>query len=204
MVAVGRRQAQLEEHVLDVRADRPLSDHQGLGDGVVVAPFGQPPPRTRRTSSSTRSAPWRSGWRVPHDSERAAGRERPAAKRSPIRRWVAASGWSWSGSGGPARSASPKTARPSRQCRFGSWAARCFTMRLSSSQMTVRASLPAACSAGSPAARNQTFPSRRPSRSGRLGPGVSSWMGHRMGGRPGAACSGGPRGWCRGNRAPPG
>ena len=30
-----------------------------------------------------------------------------AAKRSPMRRWVAASGWSWSGSGSSAKSASP-------------------------------------------------------------------------------------------------
>lgn len=35
-------------------------------------------------------------------------------KRSPMRRWVAAFGWSWSGSGSSAKSASPYRSRPSR------------------------------------------------------------------------------------------
>lgn len=37
-----------------------------------------------------------------------------ALKRSPMRRCVAASGWSWSGSGSSAKSASPYRSRPSR------------------------------------------------------------------------------------------
>ena len=36
------------------------------------------------------------------------------AKRFPMRRWVAASGWSWSDSGSSAKSASPYSSRPSR------------------------------------------------------------------------------------------
>ena len=41
-------------------------------------------------------------------------RTRGAANRSPMRRWVAASGCSWSGSGSSARSGSPYSSRPSR------------------------------------------------------------------------------------------
>jgi hypothetical protein len=42
------------------------------------------------------------------------GGEGQFAKRSPMRRWVAASGWSSSGSGSSAWSASPYRSRPSR------------------------------------------------------------------------------------------
>ncbi len=64
-------------------------------------------------------------------------------------------------------------------------------MRASSSRMTPRVSFPLARSAGSPAARKRILPSPTALKSGRLGPGVSSWMGHRMG----ETTSSGVAGW---------
>ncbi len=128
-----------------------------------------------------------------------------AAKRSPMRRWVAASGWSWSGSGSSAASSRHRARGRRGRTGAGRRRTRCATIRASSSRMTCRVSLPAARSAGSPVATNQPTRAERRTRSRALGPGrvlvdraEDGGDDQQRGGR------GGRRGWCRGSRARPG